>query len=73
MDVEIPSDLTCRMTLDRHQTLASALISSVNIRRFTAILHLRSDHTELAEVSASLREDHCSTLIIHPTASWRET
>jgi hypothetical protein len=30
----------------------------VNIRRFTAILHLRSDHTELAEVSARAGEDH---------------
>src|SRR3954454_18102195 len=41
---EWPSTVTSRT--------ASALNSSVNARRTLAIHHLRSDHTELAEVSA---------------------
>src|SRR3954465_2867740 len=47
---EGPSTVTSRT--------ASALNSSVNARRILAIHHLRSDHTELAEVSARAGEDH---------------
>src|SRR3954454_18791741 len=46
---EWPSTVTSRT--------ASALNSSVNARRMLTIHHLRSDHTELAEVSARAGED----------------
>src|SRR4051812_10446414 len=59
----LPESWFCRQTFRwigrRHlgDALPDALNSSVNIRRFTAILHLRSDHTELAEVPARPTQD----------------
>src|SRR4051794_8167287 len=73
VDAQVPGDLARRVTLDRHQThrLGLELIRECP-SRILAIHHLRSDHTELAEVSARAGEDQSAPDVYKQTLSTAE-